>query len=324
MKVVIGALTALALSICLAKPAAAQSGQSYPTKPVRVLVAFPAGGSADIVARIVSQKLAEQVRQPFVVENRPGAGGNIAFEAAAKADPDGYTIMMSTPGVVINPSLHKDARFSPEDFAGVYLIGEAPLLVMVNPNVKAGSLADFISLAKQRPGELRYASAGSGSSSHLASELFKSMAEVKLVHVPYKGGGPAFQDVINGNVEMTSLPIAESMIYVNSGRVRPLAQTGSRRSSIAPEIPTVAEAGVPDYSVTTWYVLLAPSRTPADLLARLAKEMDMAVKAPEVQQRLKSAGVDVIGAGPTQTAVFMKEEFAKWAKLIKASGAQVE
>jgi tripartite-type tricarboxylate transporter receptor subunit TctC len=314
----------LAASILFAGLSHQAAAQAYPAKPVRMLVAFPAGGSADIVARIVGQKLGEQMGQPFLVENRPGAGGNIAFEAAARAEPDGYTVMLSTPGVVINPSLYKTVKYTPEDFAGIYLVGEAPLLIMVNPNVKAASLPELISLAKQKPGQLRYASAGSGSSSHLASEVFRSLAGLDLLHVPYKGGGPAFQDILNGNVEITSLPIAESMTYVTSGRVRALAQTGSRRSTIAPDIPTVAEAGIPGYSVTTWYVLLAPVKTPRAILARLAKETDQAVKTPEVQQRLKSAGVDIIGAGPARTSAFMKEETAKWAKLIKASGAQVE
>jgi tripartite-type tricarboxylate transporter receptor subunit TctC len=298
--------------------------QPYPSKPVRVLVAFPAGGSADIVARIIAQKLGEQMGQPYLVENRPGAGGNIAFEAGARAEPDGYTLMLSTPGVVINPSLYKRVPFTLEDFVGVYLIGEAPLLIMVNPNVKAASISELVSLAKQKPGQLRYASAGSGSSSHLASEVFRTLAGVDLLHVPYKGGGPAFQDILNGNVEMTSLPIAESMSYVTAGRVRALAQTGTRRSSIAPDIPTVAEAGIAGYDVTTWYVLLAPAKTPQDIVARLASQMETTVQSPDVQQRLKSAGVDVIGAGPAKTSSFMKEEFAKWAKLIKASGAQAE
>lgn len=314
---------ALAVFVLFAGLPHQAAAQAYPTKPVRMLVAFPAGGSADIVARIVGQKLSEQMGKQFLVENRPGAGGNIAFEAAARAEPDGYTVMLSTPGVVINPSLYKTVKYTPDDFVGIYLVGEAPLLIMVNPNVKAASLPELISLAKQKPG-LRYASAGSGSSSHLASEVFRSLAGLDLLHVPYKGGGAAFQDILNGNVEITSLPIAESMSYVTSGRVRALAQTGSRRSTIAPDIPTVAEAGIPGYSVTTWYVLLAPAKTPQAIVARLAKDTEQAVKTPEVQQRLKSAGVDVIGAGPAQTSAFMKEETAKWAKLIKASGAQVE
>ena len=315
------ALAAVALLAGLIPQAAAQP---YPGKPVRMLVAFPAGGSADIVARLVGQKLSEQMGQAFVVENRTGAGGNIAFEAAARAEPDGYTLMLSTPGVVINPSLYKTVKFTPDDFAGITLVGEAPLLIMANPAVKAATLAELIALAKQQPGRLRYASAGSGSSSHLASVVFLTMAGIDLVHVPYKGGGAAFQDVINGNVEITSLPIAESMTHVNSGRVRALAQTGLRRSATAPDVPTVAEAGVPGYSVTTWYVLLAPAKTPQAVIARLAKETEQAVKSPELQQKLRGAGVDVIGAGPAQTAAFMKEETAKWAKLIKASGAQVE
>ena len=322
MRKTLNSIVALACFIGLASVAAAQA---YPSKPVKVLVAFPAGGSADIVARIVMQKVGEQMNQAFVIDNKPGAGGNIAFEAAAKADPDGYTLMLSTPGVVINPTLYQStARYVPDDFTGIYLIGEAPLLIMSNPNVKANSLSELIALAKQKPGEMRYASAGTGSSSHLASEVFRHLAGLQLIHVPYKGGGPAFQDVINGNVEMTSLPIAESLSMVSSGRVRALAQTGTRRSGIAPDIPTVIEAGVPGYNVTTWYVLLTPAKTPSDTVAKLATEMEKAVKSPDVREKLQKAGVDVIGAGPDRTAGFMKEEFAKYAKLLKASGVRVD
>lgn len=322
MKFVITVLTALAIVAGL--PIAA-SAQGYPNRPVKVLVAFPAGGSADIVARIVTEKLTEQLNQSFVVENRTGAGGNIAFEAASKADPDGYTLMLSTPGVVINPTLYKrTARFSPDDFVGIYIIGEAPLLMMVNPNVKANTLGEFIALAKSKPGAIRYASAGSGSSSHLATEVLRSMAGLDMVHVPYRGGGPAFQDVVAGNVDMTSLPIAEGMSMVASGRVRALAQTGTRRSASAPEVPTVAEAGVPGYNVTTWYVLLTPAKTPPEIVALLAKEMEKAVTSPELQERLRRSGVDVIGAGPTQAATFMKEEFTKYAKLLQAAGVQLD
>lgn len=317
-------LKAMAVFALIAGSTHHTAAQPYPIKPVRMLVAFPAGGSADIVARILGQKLGEQMGQQVVVENRPGAGGNIAFEAAARSEPDGYTVMLSTPGVVINPSLYKTVKYTPDDFAGISLVGEAPLLIMVNPNVKAASLSELIALAKQKPGQLRYASAGSGSSSHLASEVFRSMAGLDLLHVPYKGGGPAFQDVLNGNVDITALPIAESMTHVTSGRVRALAQTGTRRSNIAADVPTVAEAGIQGYSVTTWYVLLAPVKISPAIVARLAKESEQALKAPDVLQRLTNAGVNIIGAGPAQTAAFMKEETTKWAALIKASGAQVE
>ena len=260
-----------------------------------------------------------------MVENRPGAGGNIAFQAAAKADPDGYTLMLSTPGVVINPTLYrKSARFSPNDFTPIYIIGDAPLLIMINPSVKANTLGELIQMAKQKPGAIRYASAGNGSSSHLASEIFLNMAGLSMLHVPYKGGGAAFQDVINGNVEMTSLPIAESLPMVTSGRVRALAQTGSRRSSIAPDIPTVAEAGLPSYKLTTWYVLLAPAKTPAEIVARLATEMEKIVKTPAVQEQLKRSGIDVIGAGPERATTFMKDEFTKYARLLEKAGVQLD
>ncbi len=321
MRKILQHVVALSLLALMSSVAA----QEFPSRPVKVMVAFPAGGSADIVARIVSQQLTEQMNQSFVVDNRPGAGGNIAFQAAAKADPDGYTLLLSTPGVVMNPTLYsKSARFVPDDFVGIYLVGEAPLLILSSPSFPANTLQDVIALAKQQPDRVRYASAGSGSSSHLAAEIFRHMAGLKMVHVPYKGGGAAFQDVMNGNVEITAQPIAESLPLVTSGKLRALAQTGPQRSSMAPDIPTVAEAGVPGYSLTTWYVMLAPAKTPPAIVARLASEMDKAVKNPAVRERLKKSGVEVVGFGPEQTASFVKTEFEKYAKLLKESGAQVE
>ena len=192
------------------------AAQGYPAKPVRMLVAFPAGGSADIVARVLAQKLSESVGQNFFVDNRPGAGGNLAFEALAKADADGYTILNSTPGIVINPSLYRKVNFKIDDFVAISLVGEAPLLIMAHPSLPANNIPELVKLAKSKPGAIRYASAGNGSSSHLASEVLRMMAGIDMLHVPYKGGGPALQDVIGGQVEITALPIAESMPLVRS------------------------------------------------------------------------------------------------------------
>jgi tripartite-type tricarboxylate transporter receptor subunit TctC len=217
--------------------------QPYPTKPVRMLVAFPAGGSADIVARVLAQRLSDQAGQNFIVDNRPGAGGNLAFEALSRADADGYTILNSTPGIVINPHLYRKVAFKIEDFVAVARVGEAPLLVMANPSVPANTIGELIQLAKAKPGAVRYASAGNGSSSHLASEVMRMMAGVDLLHVPYKGGGPAFQDVIGGRVDFTTLPVAESLSNVQSKRVKALAQTGLTRSQMAPDVPTLDESG---------------------------------------------------------------------------------
>lgn len=298
--------------------------QNYPTKPVRMLVAFPAGGSADIVARVLGQRLGESFGQNFIIDNRPGAGGNLAFEALAKAEPDGYTILNSTPGIVINPSLYRKVNFRIEDFVAVSLVGEAPLLIMAHPSLPANSIPELVKLAKAKPGAIRFASAGNGSSSHLATEVFRMMAGIDMLHVPYKGGGPAFQDVIGGQVEITSLPVAESLPNVRAKRVKALGQTGIRRSAVAPDIPTLDEAGIKGYNVTTWYVVFGPAKMPRELVTRLYNEIDKVLKQPETQAKLRDVGVDIIGTNPEQAAAFVKSEYEKWAKLIQASGAKVD
>ena len=298
--------------------------QPYPAKPVRLLVAFPAGGSADIVARVLAQKLSESMGQQIIVDNRPGAGGNLAFEALAKADPDGYTILNSTPGIVINPSLYRKVSFRLEDFVAISLVGEAPLLIMAHPSLPANTVQELVKLAKAKPGAIRYASAGNGSSSHLASEVFRMMAGINMLHVPYKGGGPALQDVVGGQVEITALPIAESMPLVRAKRVKAIGQTGSRRSLVAPEVPTLDESGIKGYSVTTWYVVFAPARLPPELVTRLYTEIDKVLKRADAQEKFREVGVDIIGTNPARAAAFVKSEYDKWAKLIQASGAKVD
>ena len=316
-------LRTVATILLLAAPLAAHA-QTYPAKPVRMLVAFPAGGSADIVARILAQRLSESVGQNFIVDNRPGAGGNLAFGALAKADADGYTIINSTPGLVINPHLYRKVDFRIEDFVAVAHVGEAPLLVMAHPSLPASTIPDLIRLAKAQPGAIRYASAGNGSSSHLASEVMRMMAGVNLMHIPYKGGGPAFQDVIGGQVELTTLPIAESLANVRAKRVKALGQTGRTRSHMAPEVPTLDEAGLKGYNVTTWYVVFAPVKTPRELVTRLHAEIDKALKTPELQERLKGVGVTIVNGNPDQAAAFVKSEYEKWARVIQQSGAKLD
>jgi len=311
-------------ALALAGAAAGAIAQSYPSKPIRMLVAFPAGGSADIVARVLGQRLTDSVGQNFIIDNRPGAGGNLAFEALAKAEPDGYTILNSTPGIVINPSLYRKVSFKIEDFVAISLVGEAPLLIMAHPSLPANTIPELVRLAKAKPGAIRYASAGNGSSSHLASEVFRMMAGIDMQHIPYKGGGPAFQDVIGGQVEITALPVAESMPNVRAKRVKALGQTGTKRSSVAPEVPTLDESGIKGYAVTTWYVVFGPAKMPRELVTRLHAEIDKVLKQPETQTKLREVGVDVIGSNPEQAAAFVRNEYEKWAKLIQASGAKVD
>lgn len=313
----------LSLGLMLAASVAAHA-QTYPSKPVRMLVAFPAGGSADIVARLLAQRLSESVGQNVFVDNRPGAGGNLAFGALAKAEADGYTIINSTPGIVINPHLYRKVDFRIEDFVAISHVGEAPLLVMAHPSFPPNTIADLVKLAKANPGMIRYASAGNGSSSHLASEVMRMMGGMNLMHIPYKGGGPAFQDVIGGQVELTTLPIAESLANVKARRVKALGQTGRTRSHMAPEVPTLEESGLKGYNVTTWYVVFAPVKTSKDVVTRLHGEVDKALKSPELQEKLKAVGVTIVNSNPDQAAAFVKAEYEKWARVIQQSGAKLD
>ena len=302
----------------------AAQAQTYPAKPVRMLVAFPTGGSADIVARFLAQQLSQQIGQNVIVENRPGAGGNLAFDALAKAEGDGYTILNSTPGIVINPHLYRKVTFRIEDFVPISHVGEAPLLVMAHPSLPANSIPDLVRLAKAKPGMIRYASAGNGSSSHLASEVMRMMAGINLVHVPYKGGGPAFVDLMSGQVELTTLPIAESLPNIKAKRVKALGQTGATRSHMAPDVPTLDESGLKGYNVSTWYVVFAPVKTSRDIVNRVHTEVDKALKTPDLQERLKGVGVTIINSTPDQAATFVRSEYEKWAKVIQQSGAKLD
>lgn len=319
-------LSGLAAGLLLAGAAGlpAQAADKYPDRPIRMLVAFPAGGSADIVARMVTQKVSELSGYNFVVENRPGAGGNLAFDATATAPADGYTLLFSTPGIAINPSLYRKVEYKLTDFKPIALVGEAPLVLMVRPDLPARSMQELIQLSKQKPDAVRFASSGNGSSSHLAAEVLRSMSGLQYLHVPYKGGSAAITDMIGNRVDMTVLPISESMPYIRDNRLRALGQTGAQRSPIAPDLPTMAEGGVQGYSVTTWYMLLGPAKLPDAIAAQLAQKFDQALKDPDLQKRLTNAGVSIINQGPAQTAVFLKQESAKWAKAIAASGTHIE
>jgi tripartite-type tricarboxylate transporter receptor subunit TctC len=304
---------------------AAAHAQTGTARPVRIVIPFAPGGGSDVVGRILAQKLGETSGQTFIVDNRPGASGNIAFEFVARAEPDGYTLMNSTPGLVTNPNLYRKVNYKIEDFVAITLIGEAPLAISVHPSLPVNSIAELVQLAKRKPGEVRYGSVGAGSSSHLATELFLSMAGLQMVHVPYKGGPAVLQDVISGQVEMTSLPLTESMPQVRAKRVRALAQTGAQRSSLAPDLPTMEESGFKGYAISTWYVIIGPAAIPSEMVNRLNDDIVKVLKFPDVQERLKAAGIgDVIGSKPSEAAQFLKAEYAKWTKLIQTSGIKAE
>ena len=303
------------------QPAAAQD---YPSRPIRVVVAFPAGGSADIVARIVTQKVSQTSGYNFVVDNRPGAGGNLAFDTVATAAPDGYTLLFSTPGIAINPSLYRKVEYKLSDFKAVSLIGEAPLVLLARPQLGIKTIDQLVQASKKSPDAIRFASSGNGSSSHLATEVLRSMTGLQYLHVPYKGGGAAMTDVVGQRLDITMQPISESLPFIRDGKLLALGQTGRERSPIAPDIPTIAEGGVKGYAVTTWYMLLGPAKLPPKTVSTLAQKFDDALRDPELREKLKSVGVSIIGYGPDRTGAFLDSEAARWAKAIKASGTRIE
>jgi tripartite-type tricarboxylate transporter receptor subunit TctC len=301
------------------------SAQSWPSRAVRIVIPFTPGGGSDTTARILGQKMGENTGQTFIAENRPGAGGNIAFELVSKADPDGYTLLYSPVGIAINPTLFSKVNYRIEDFVAITEIGEAPLLVVVNNALPVRSLNDFIKLARSHPGAVRFASSGTGSSSHLASEVLGMMAGLKMIHVPYKGGPQAMHDVIGGQLEMVTLPMPETLRQVRAGRVRAVGQTGIRRSPNAPDIPTLDEAGLKGYSVMTWYVVFAPAKTPDAVVQRVHAEFDKALKVPDVRDRLGAAGItEIVAAPPEAAAQFVRSEYQRWGKVIRELGIKAD
>ena len=314
---------ALTASLCVLAPLAALAQSSYPARPVQVLVGFPAGGSADIVGRHVMGKVAEITGKSFVIENKTGAGGNLAFTGVASAKPDGYTLLFSTPGIAINPSLYRKAGFKSEDFTPIALIGEAPLVLLANPTRPYKSVPELVAESKKRPDEIRFASSGNGSSSHLAMDVLRAMTNMQYLHVPYRGGGPAMTDTMSGQTDVTMLPIAESMPYVRDGRLRSLGQTGAKRSSIAPDMPTIGES-VPGYSSTTWYMVLGPAGLPPEVVTYMQQQIAKALAAPDLKEKLLAAGVDVINGNAAEATAFLNAEQKKWAERIKASGTVIE
>jgi tripartite-type tricarboxylate transporter receptor subunit TctC len=314
---------ALVAGLTLAASHAALAQASFPNKPIRLLVGFAPGGPSDIISRVVGAKIGEILGTQFVIENKTGAGGNLAFTGVASAKPDGYTLLFSTPGIAINPSLYRKAGFKSEDFTPIALVGEAPLVLLANPTRPYKSVPELVVESKKRPDEIRFASSGNGSSSHLAMDVLRAMTAMQYLHVPYRGGGPAMTDTMSGQTDVTMLPIAESMPYVRDGRLRSLGQTGAKRSSIAPDMPTIGES-VPGYSSTTWYMLLGPAGTPPEVVAWLQQQVARALAAPDLKEKLKDAGVDIINGNAAEAAAFLQSEQKKWAERIKASGTVIE
>ena len=308
----------------LAMGTALAMAQSYPNKPIRFLVGFVAGGTNDIVARALAQKLTETLGQSVVVENRGGANTAIATEAAARAAPDGYTILLNAPGHATNPALMKLAFDPVNDFAFISLVAEAQNIVVMHPSFPPRSVQELIALSKKRPGQINFASSGTGTTVHLSAELFQHMTGTRWVHIPYKGGGPAVIELMAGQTQIMFANMPTAIQYVRDGRLRALAVTGARRAPAAPTLPTVAESGVPGYEVTAWYGVSAPAKTPRAIVDRLHAEIVRAVNSPDLRERLTTQGADPIHLTPEQYTVFIQNEIAKWAKVIQAAGIKGE
>lgn len=308
-----------------AQTASTSSGQAYPTRPIRFVVGFPPGGATDVVARLISQKLSDALGQPVVVDNRAGAASNIGAEFVATSPKDGHTIFMGTVSLSINPSLYSKLAYDAlRDFAPVTQVTSTPFMLVVHPSLPVTSVKQFITLAKSRPGELNYASAGSGSGAHLFTEMFRSMAGVKVVHVPYKGAAPATTATLSGETIFMFDNIVTTLPLARAGRLRALAVTTSARSSAAPDIPTVAESGVPGYDANAWFGVFAPSGTPPAVINRLHSEIVKVVKLPDIRDRFLSLGGEPVGSTPEQFGAFFRNEVAKWGKVVRESGARAD
>jgi tripartite-type tricarboxylate transporter receptor subunit TctC len=316
----------VALFVLGACAASAALPQDYPSRPIRMIVPFPAGGTADLLARQIGQTMGEALRQQVVIENRTGAGGNIGADLAAKAKPDGYTLLMGTVSThAINPNLYPNMPYDPvKDFAPVAMVARMPNLLVLHPSVPAASVAELIALAKARPGTLAFASAGNGTTQHLAGELFKKMADVDMIHVPYKGNAPAVTDLVGGQVQVMFDNIPVSLQQVRAGKLRALAVTGPARSPVLPQLPTVAEAALPGYNITSWFGLYAPSGTSPQIIERLNREANKALATALIRRRLTDQGIEPAGGTPGQFAEFMRTELVKWGKIVRESGARVE
>ena len=304
----------------------AAHAQGYPTRTITLVVGFPPGGPSDVMSRIVGRKLEEILGQPLVILNRPGAGGNLAGEHVAQSTPDGYTLLMGNNSILAtNAVLYKRLGFDPvKDFKPISLVGAQANILVVNPKVPARTMAELIALAQARPGKLNYASSGHGAAAHLAGELFKTQAKVDMVHVPYKGGAPALQDVVSGQVELMFATAASVIGHIQAKTVIPLAVTTPKRTALLPDLPTVAEQGLPGFDATTWHGLVAPSATPAAIIDALHKATAKTLADPAVVKSLTELGVDITPSTPEQFERYIAAEIPKWTAVVKASGAKLD
>jgi tripartite-type tricarboxylate transporter receptor subunit TctC len=312
----------LVLGLALATGAFAQT---YPSKPIKLIVTYPPGGGADLMARLVSPKMAEALGQPVVVENKAGAGGQIGAAEVARANPDGYTILLDAANHAVNPSLYAALPYDPaKAFQPISLLVRFPNVLVVNPQFAAKDVKELIAMAKAKPGSVAFASSGSGSAQHLAGELFRQRAGVDMTHIPYKGGGPALNDVIGGQVPIFFGNMASSLPHVKAGKLRALAITGSKRSDALPDVPTMVEAGLPDYEVYEWNAIFAPAGTPAPIVAKLAEAIAKALHAPDVRERVASLGGEIAALSPHDTTRFVSEQTEIWGKVIRTARIKPE
>jgi len=317
--------SAIALAAALAVMTAPACAQQYPAKSIRFILPFPPGGPTDLLGRIVAQKLADQLGQPVVPDNRPGAGGNLGLELAAKSPPDGYTVVLSSPLVAISPSLYPKLGYDPaKDLAPISLVAGIQNIMVVHPSVPAKTLKEFVQLAKNNPGELNFGSGGVGTTTHLAPELLMSVAHINMVHVPYKGTGQALIGLISGQVDMVIMAAAAAAPQIQAGKVRPIAVFSARRTPVAPAVPTTKEAGIPGIEVELWYGILTSAGTPRDIVERLNAEIVRALAAPEVREKLAASGIEPLTDTPDEFAKFIRSETVRFARVIKDAGIKPE
>ena len=325
LKQLMPAIAIAAAAICAAQPALAQSAGTYPNKPIHIIVTFTSGGAPDILGRLIGERLSAAWGQPVIVDNKPGAGGNIGSDFVAKSAPDGYNVVVGTVGThSINGSLYQNMPYDMvKDFTPVTLLASTPNMLVINNDVPAKNLKDFIALGK-KDGKMTFASSGSGTSIHVSGELFKTMTAIDMQHIPYKGRASAIPDLLGGRVTMMFDNMPSSLPLVREGKLRALGVTSAKRSPAAPDIPTLAEAGLPGFEAVSWFGLFAPANTPRPVVDKLQAEVSKILKSPDISKRLLDLGLEPAGGTPEELAAYKKSEIAKWSKVVKDSGAKVE
>ena len=311
--------------LALAALAGAAASQDYPNKTIRMIVPFAAGGPTDVIARTIAQKLTESWGQPVVIDNRGGAGGNLGTDIAAKAAPDGYTVVMVIVGHAINASLYSKLPYDPvKDFAPVSPTGAATIVLVAHPSLQAKTVKELTALAKSKPGKINWGSPGTGTPHHLAGEMFKTLTAIDMVHIPYKGAAPAIVDLLGGQVSLAFVSLPAALPHIRAGKLTAIGTSGAQRSAVAPDVPTIAEAGFPGYELENWYGLLAPAGTPRTVVTKLNGEVVKILQTPDVKERLNSQGFEIRTSTPEKFAAYIKSEIVKWAKIVKDSGAKVD